>query len=501
MKRVIVIGAGFGGLSAAGYLRKSGYEVTVLEKNSWIGGRARVLSRDGFRFDMGPSWYWMPGEHDRWFTDMGVRREDYYPVDRVDPSYTVYFGSVVPDEARNVVEVPADFERAKLVFEQYESGAGERLAEFIQQGREKYDFAMNHFIYKNYRRLSDMANATTIKNLGTLNLLSSYRRMIDSYFSHPYLRRILEFPVVFLGSFAKTTPAVYTLMNYIDFGLGTWYPRGGFGGVVSAMRIVDEDLGVEFELDSEVTDLEIDDGRVRAVVVNGSDRIEADVVVANADYPWVELDLLPSRWRSVPESRWKTKSLAPAVLNYYIGFSKKLKRFSHHTFFFDADWNKHFRDVYESPRWPEEPLFYLHIPSMTDATCAPDGHEAVFLLIPIAPGLEDTDEIRDRYLDLTLDRMEERTGEELRDSILFSESYSIRDFRRDYNAYKGTAFGLGQTLFQTAYFRPKNKSAKLANLYYAGHYTVPGTGTTMSMISGKVVAERIAEDHSPVKSG
>ena len=497
MKHAVVIGAGFGGLSAAGYLRRAGYRVTVLEKNSWVGGRARILSRDGFRFDMGPSWYWMPEEHDRWFSDMGVRREDYYPVDRVDPSYTVYFGSVVPEENRNVVVVPSDFEKAKAVFESYEPGAGKRLEEFVAQGREKYDFAMRHFIYKNYRRLTDMANLTTAKHLGTLNLLSSYRRMIESYFSHPYLKRILEFPVVFLGSFAKRTPAVYTLMNYIDFGLGTWYPEGGFGGVVSAMHVVDEELGATFQFDSEVTSLEVNDGRVTAVIVNGSKRIEADVVLANADYPSVELSLLPKKWRTISERTWNRKNLAPAVLNFYIGVKKKLTRYSHHTFFFDADWETHFRNVYEKPQWPKEPLFYLHIPSMTDPSCAPDGKEAVFVLIPIAPGLEDSQEIRSRYLDIALDRMAARTGEGIRDAIEFVETYSISDFQRDYNAYKGTAFGLGQTLFQTAYFRPPNRSGKVRNLYYAGHYTIPGTGTTMSMISGKVAAMRIEEEISP----
>jgi phytoene desaturase len=495
MKHAVVVGAGFGGLSAAGYLRKSGYKVTVLEKNSWVGGRARVLRRDGFRFDMGPSWYWMPEQHDRWFADMGSSREEHYPMDRVDPSYRVYFGSIVDDEQRNVVDVPADFEGAKRVFESYEPGAGRRLEEFVRQGRRKFEFAVDHFIYKNYRTIFDMANATTLKNLSTLNLFSSYRSMIDSYFTHPYLKRILEFPVVFLGSFAGSTPAVYTLMNYIDFGLGTWYPRGGFGQVVSAMRAVDEELGVRFQFDSEVTGFDIEEGTVRAVIVGDSTRLEADVVVVNADYPHVELNLLPKRWRSIPENRWTRKSLAPAVLNYYIGFTKKLDGFSHHTFFFDADWNSHFRDVYQHPRWPEEPLFYLHIPSITDPTCAPDGYEAVFLLIPIAPGLEDTQRTRHRYLELALDRMEERSGERLRDSIHFAESYSINDFKRDYNAYKGTAFGLGQTLLQTAYFRPGNRSSKVRNLYYAGHYTIPGTGTTMSMISGKVVTDRIREEH------
>ena len=494
MKKVIVIGAGFGGISAAAYLAQAGYDVTVYEKNGWVGGRARVLERDGYRLDMGPSWYWMPEEHDRWFTDMGVRREDYYEVHRVDPSYKVFFGDSEPGESENVVTVPADFEQAKAVFEQYEPGAGAKLEAFIDQARRKYEFAMSGFIYRNFYSPFDMVNGALVRNLHRLNLLTSYRGLIERYFTHPYLRKILEFPVVFLGSYAAKTPAVYTLMNYIDFGLGTWYPKGGFGRVVEAMREVAESKGARFVLNTEVTGLRGTKNAVQEVFLrNGidEDAAVADVVVANADYVHVERELLQPHHRSLPEARWLKRTFAPAVLNYYVGFNKKLPFLAHHTFFFDTDWNAHFDAVYGRRRWPEDPLFYLHIPSITDPDVAPPGKEAMFILVPCAIGLDDTDELRERYFGMVMDRMEKLTGESLRDAVEFRESMSIREFIRDYNAYQGTAFGLGQTLFQTAYFRPANRSAKAANLYYTGHYTVPGTGTTMSMISGKLAAMRI----------
>ncbi len=497
MKRAVVVGAGFGGVSAAAYLARAGYDVTCVEKNGWVGGRARDLTENGFRFDMGPSWYWMPGEHDRWFRDFGEDRVDYYDVSRVDPSYTVFFGDSTPGESRNRLTMPADLSAAREVFESYEAGAGDRLERYLDQARRKYDFAMRHYIYRNFSSIFDFVNATTVRNLPTLSIFSSYGGMLRRTFAHPYLRKVLGFPVVFLGSDARSTPAMYTLMNHIDFSLGTWYPQGGFARVVRAMQRVAENQGVAFRFSHEVTGFAFTGERVHAVRAQsqeGEVEFPADVVVANADYPFVEMQLLPERFRSIPGRSWDRASLAPSVVNFYLGFNRRLESLAHHTFFFDSDWDEHFDAVYRRPRWIERPLFYLHIPSVTDRTCAPEGHEAVFLLVPVAPGLEDSADRRRHYLDNALERIEALSGESLRDHLIYQKSFSLDDFRRDYNAYKGNAFGLGQTLFQTAWFRKPNRSKKVKNLYFAGQYTVPGTGTTMSMISGNVVAERIQEE-------
>ena len=506
MKTALVIGSGFGGLSAAAHLARDGFDVTVLEKNDWVGGRARVLERDGFRFDMGPSWYWMPDQHDRWFDQFNTPRTDYYQIHRVDPSYRVYFGDAVPGETRNVVDMPADREAAKAVFESYEPGAGDALERYLDNSRRKYDFAMSSFIYKNYYTIFDFLNGAAIKNLPLLNVLQSFGGRVRRAFRHPYLQRMLEFPVVFLGSSPTSTPAMYSLMSHIDFNLGTWYPDGGFGAVVRAMQRVAEEQGARFLFNHEVTALNVErtgrgrrSGHLQSVDVQRPDgsteRFVADVVVANADYYHVEQHLLPKQYRSISEAKWERASLAPGVLNFYLGFDRPMPELAHHTFFFDSDWNEGFDAVYHNPRWIDEPLFYLHVPSKTDSSSAPAGHEAVFLLIPIAPGLPDSPERRQVYLDHALRRIEERTGTEIRSHLVFQESMSIRDFARDYNAFKGNAFGLGQTLFQTAWFRAANRSKKVDNLYFAGQYTVPGTGTTMSMISGEVVNDRVQHDH------
>ena len=500
-KRIAVIGAGFGGLSAAAYLAKDGHEVTVYEKNSWVGGRAQVTEFDGYRFDMGPSWYWMPEEHDRWFSDLGFERKDYYEITRVDPSYTVFYGTGSREDPRRRIDMPADFDSACRVFEKVESGAGERLRGYIEQCGRKYRFAMDHFIYKNYRSIFDFLNFTSMRNLSTLNVFSNYREMIRRYFRHPDLQKILEFPVVFLGSSAESTPAMYTLMNYIDFSLGTWYPDGGFSSVADAMYRVCRELGVRFEFETEVEAIESGKGRVEGLRLgNGreggdGDKISCDLVVANADYPHVETELLDSAVRSIPEKRWRKKKLAPAVLNYFVALDRRLEGLAHHTFFFDSDWDEHFDAVYGSrQRWVERPLFYIHVPSVTDSHLAPEGGEVLYILIPAACGLSASEGLREDYFRHTIARMEEHSGMDISSHIVRYSSYSLEEFSQDYHAYRGTAFGLGQTMLQTAYFRPPNRSKMLSNLYYTGHYTVPGTGTTMSTISGRVVAQRIREE-------
>lgn len=500
MKRAIVIGSGFGGISAAAFLAQDGYDVTVLEKNGWVGGRARVLDREGFRFDMGPSWYWMPDEHDRWFTRFSANREDFFSIRRVDPSYRVFFGDTEPKETKNVIDMPAARDAAKAVFESLEPGAGAQLDRYLGDCKKKYEFAMSEFIYKNFYSIFDFVNRAAVSNLPMLNIAQSYGGRVKRFFSHPYIRKMLEFPVVFLGSSARSTPAMYTLMNHIDFNLGTWYPEGGFGTVVRAMQTVAERQGVRFLFNHEVTAIQVETGEARSVRVRtedgGESTIPADVVVANADYPWVEAQLLPKEYRSISAKRWDRAKLAPSVLNFYMGFDRRLDEFEHHTFFFDSDWDTHFDAVYDDPRWIDEPLFYLHVPSRTDPSCAPEGQEAVFLLIPVAPGLEDTPERREYYFEHAMDRIAARTGRDLRKNLVFREEMSLNEFESDYHAYKGNAFGLGQTLFQTAWFRAANRSKKVHNLYFAGQYTVPGTGTTMSMISGEVAAMRVRREQT-----
>jgi phytoene desaturase len=488
-KNIVVVGAGFAGLSAAGFLAKAGHHVTILEKNSWVGGRAQVLERDGFRFDMGPSWYLMPAEHDKWFAQMGHAREDFYTLKRLTPNYRVFFNKT------DNFDVSSDISEVKNLFERYETGSAHKLDKYLAECAFRYDFAMKNFIYRNYGSALDMMTEKVVFAAVKLGLFSSYQSIVRRYFRHPFLRAILEYPVVFLGSRASATPGVYTLMSHVDLTMGVYYPAGGFSRVVESMAEVVREKGVKILLNTAVVGLNIHGGAIHSVRYheNGEPgQIECDIVVNAADYHWFESELLEEKLRTISAREWTRKKLAPSALCFYIGVDTKLIGLEHHTFFFDADWDAHFEAVYgDKKHWAKKPLFYAHVPSRTDIHVAPEGKEALFILVPCAPGIEDTPEIRAEFFNQTIDRMEELTGQDIRKHILFRESYCIKDFERDYNSFLGNAFGLGHTLLQTGPLRPPNRSSKIPNLYFCGQYSIPGTGTSMSMIGGQVTAERI----------
>ncbi len=493
---IAVIGAGFAGLSAASFLAKAGHRVVVIDRLAKVGGRAQVLRRQGFRFDMGPSWYLMPEEHDRWFRALGHRREDYYQLRRLDPNYHVFF-----DDAN--YSVPAQAAQLYELFEKIEAGAGKTLQRYLETCRSRYELAMQHFIYHQYSSPLQMLNRATLLHLRRLAIFSTYRQVVERSFHHPYLQKILSYPAVFLGSDPRHTPGVYTLMNWVDFGLGSWYPQGGFGKVVQSMRQVAEALGVRFLLQRECVALREEGRRIRALQMQPTSSVESPLsaqgpeemavaaVVASADYHHVEMQLLAPRMRQHNRRYWQQRRLAPSACNFYIGLDCRLVQGAHHTFFFDAPWQEHLEAVYRRPRHIDNPLFYLHVPSISDTTCAPPGGEALFALIPLAAGLEDNQQIRERYLAILSQRIAQHTGCDIQAHLRFVESYSTNDYQRDFNALRGNAFGLGHTFWQTAAFRPPNRSPRVKNLYYCGQYTVPGTGTTMSMISGELTASRV----------
>jgi phytoene desaturase len=497
-KKAIVIGAGFAGLSTAGYLAKQGYSVTILEKNNHIGGRAQELKIKGFRFDMGPSWYLIPQAFDTWFTDMGEKRADYYKQEKLDPNYRVFF--TPQQDEQNWFDIFTDTKKLHEVFERFEPGSSKRLDTYLHECKVKYTLAMEQFLYQNFHSVFDYANKKNIASIPKVSILSSYKSLIKKYFKHPYLQQILEYPVVFLGSNAEKTPGVYTLMNWVDLGEGVFYPQGGFANVAASMGKVLKKLGVKIVLKSEVQDILTKNSHAIGVRYSKNDSVEtlnADLIVSNADYEHTDQTLLQVKDRSFSRKYWDSRLMSPSVLNFYIGVNKKLKKLKHHTFFFDTDWDKHFESVYGAKKeWPEKPLFYIHVPSKTDKTTAPKGKEALFILIPCALNLYDGAEIREKYLDQAISRIEELTGETFRDQIEFVESYSVSELKRDFHAFGGNGFGLGHTLNQTALFRPPNKSKKLDNLYFAGQYTLPGTGTPTAVISGKVVTDRIKQDQA-----
>lgn len=481
-KEIYIIGSGFSSLAASCYLSKEGYNVTVLEKNETLGGRARQFKKEGFTFDLGPSWYWMPDVFERFFADFGKKPSDYYILDKLSPGYEVYFGE------NDSIKISDKLEEIYEMFESVEPGSAKHLKSFIDSAKANYDTAIKDLVYKPGISPLELVNSTTIARV--TQFFSTIRKQVRKNIKNDKLIEILEFPVLFLGAKPSNTPAFYNFMNYADFGLGTWHPRGGMFKVIEGMVSLATSLGVKFQVEANVEKI-ITDGNndVIGLLVNGKE-IKTDLVLSGADYHHTET-LLNESLRQYSEKYWAKKTFAPSSLLFYVGFDKKIENASHHTLFFDTDFDKHAEEIYDNPKWPTAPLFYANFTSMTDKTSAPEGKEAGFFLIPLAPGIEDTEELREAYFEKIMNRFEKLTSQEVRKSVIFKRSFCVKDFEQEYNSYKGNAYGMANTLLQTAFLRPKIKSSKVNNLYFTGQLTVPGPGVPPALISGKIASDLI----------
>lgn len=484
MVKVAVIGAGFSGLSAAAYLSAAGHETHLFEKLPTAGGRARQFITDnGYTFDMGPSWYWMPDIFDQFFSDFGHCPSDFYDLELLDPAFEMVFSD-------SSMSIPSDFSELSLLFESFEQGSSKKLEKFMQEAEYKYKKGMKELAHMPGLSLTDFVDTELIKNAFKLQVFTSFSKHVGKYFSHPKLITLMEFPVLFLGAMPQETPALYSLMNYAGLKLGTWYPQGGLGKVVDGIKQIAKDKGTIFNFNAPVSKICVKDDRVDAVIV-GTEKVECDAIVATGDYHHVENVLLPQKYRNYSEGYWQKKTFAPSCLIFYLGISKKISILQHHTLFFEEDLLQHSKEIYKHPRWPANPLFYVCSSSQTDESVAPKGHENLFLLMPLAPGLEDTEALREKYFQIMIERLEKHIETKIASHIDFKKSYCINDFIKDYHSYKGNAYGLANTLRQTAIMKPKIKNKKLNNLFYAGQLTVPGPGVPPALISGKIAAEQL----------
>lgn len=488
MKKVIIIGSGFSSLASACYMAKAGYAVTVLEKNEQIGGRASMLEIDGFKFDMGPSWYWMPDIFERFFADFGKKVSDYYQLEKLSPGYRVYFGK------DDYIDIADDPEKIVETFEKIEHGSGKHLRKFMEESRKNYEIAMQDLVYNPGKSLMELMSLETAKrlNLFVQNISQTIRKNIKN----PKLQSILEFPVLFLGAKPNNTPAFYNFMNHADFGLGTWYPKGGFNAVAKGIAKLAQELGVEFLVDEEVIKIEnYGDKTENVVTKNGL--FSADIVISGADYAHTE-KLLNPNLKNYSDEYWNKKIFAPSSFLYYVAFDTKVEKLLHHNLFFDTDFEKHAIEIYDEPKLPQNPLFYANFSSITDNGLAPQDKEVGFFLIPVAVDLDDHQEIHDQYFELIMNRIEENTGQDLRKHVIFKKSFGVNDFKKRYYSCRGNAYGLANTLLQTSILRPQIDNKKIKNLFYTGQLTIPGPGVPPALISGKVVTDYILKNQEKI---
>jgi len=483
-RKIIIIGSGFSSLSASCYLAKAGFEVTVFEKNSTVGGRARQIIKEGFTFDIGPSWYWMPDIFDKFFLDFDKKTSDYYQLDKLSPAYKIFFSD-------DIITIGDTMDKICIEFERIEKGSSKHLRKFIAEAQKNYSIAIEKVVLKPGLSPFELVTKDTVLKVD--QFFKTISGEVRKRFKNPKLISTLEFPVLFLGAKPSKTPSFYSFMNFADFGLGTWHPKGGMYEIIKAMRDLANELGVTIKTDSAIEKIRVENGK-SVGVISDNQEYESDYVVSGADYHHSET-LLDVGYRQYSAAFWNKKTFAPSCLLFYIGFDTKLKNIEHHNLFFDTDFELHAREIYDEPKWPSNPLFYANFPSVTDASMAPEGCETAFFLVPLAPALEDTPELREQYFDLIMDRFQKRTGQKILENIIFKKSFCVNDFIEEYNSYKGNAYGMANTLSQTAFLRPKLRSKKVKNLFFTGQLTVPGPGVPPSLISGKLVSDLILKQH------
>ncbi|MBX3267239.1 MAG: phytoene desaturase [Acidobacteria bacterium] len=486
-KKVVIIGAGIGGLGTAGLFAKKGYDVTVLEKNEHAGGRANIFEANGFRFDMGPSWYLAPDLFEHYFRLLGERVEDHLDLVRLTPSYRIFFQG-----DPETLEIHSDIEKDGRTFDAIEPGSSEKLKKYLAQSEYQYEVATQHFMYKNYDTVFDFFNKRVMTEGQKLSVFSKMHNFVTRFFKSRKLQQVMEYTMVFLGTSPYEAPAIYNLMSHMDFNQGVFYPQGGFYELIKALVRVAEKNGAKVRTNAAVAEILIKNGKASGVRLENGEVIDADIVISNADYQFTETRLLPESSQTYKKKYWDKKVLAPSAFILYLGVKEKMPQLIHHNLLFSDDWRKNFDEIYKDPKLPNEPSLYVCAPSVTDPNVAPEGKENLFVLVPIASGLDISEERKQEYAYHVLERMEREMGlEGLREKIEYMRIYTVEDFLKDYNSFKGTALGLAHTIWQTAIFRPNNRSKKVSNLFYVGAGTNPGIGTQICLISAELVYKRV----------
>ncbi len=496
-KSVIVIGAGIGGLATACMLGKKGYTVTLIEKNEKVGGRANIYTEQGFTFDMGPSWYMMPDIFEHFFKLVGEDIKEHLTLKRLSPSYRIFLKS-----KKKHYDFYSDLEKTVATFETIESGSGDVLRGYMETTKYQYEIARDEFMFKNYDSIFDFFNKRVMTEGRKLPLFSKVEKIINGKFKSEILRKAMQYQTVLLGTAPGDAPGIYSMMNYVDFVEGVWYPEGGIYKVIEALEKIALKNGVNILTSSPVERIVVEEGKAVGVRLAKGGELRADIVISNADIVHTDQQLLDPAYRQKSPSYWNSRLMAPSAFILYLGVDGEIPSLQHHNLLFSEKWEENFKQIFKKAEWPTDPSLYVCAPSKTDPTVAPPGKENLFVLVPIAAGLEHDDELLRKYAEFTIAQMAEYMDiPDFKKRIEYQRIYAVKDFIKDYNSFKGSALGLSHSLSQTAIFRPNNINKKVKNLYYVGAGTNPGIGMPICLISAELAYKRIEniKDPAPLK--
>lgn len=476
----IIIGAGFSGLSAASHLALKGFKTQILEKNHYAGGRAQRFVANGFTFDMGPNWLMMPKQIDRYFQKFGYEKEDFLEILELDPAYRIYFGK------DDFLDMPRDPEEVKELFESVEPGSHSKFNKFYQKAAKSAHYAHALFSTSTSRHLRLFSDPFFYWNYFGKKMLPYLR----SLFKDERLVKALSYSSMWIGSSVKELSAFYNALTYTNMKEGLWFPKGGIYSLVQAMEQIALKQGVELHYDSDVKSFNLIKGKVLSAMVDKRS-FYADYFVASADYHHVDRQLLVSDFSNYSERYWEKQKLAPSALIFYIGIKKKVPGLKHHNLFFDSDLEKHSSEIFQKPKWPDMPVFYVCCPSKTDRGMAPTGSDSLIVQIPVASGLEDHGKVREHYYNMVIRRLEKILKTNIRNHIGFHRTFAVSDFAREYNAYKGNALGLLPNRRILLPRKLRMHSKRVPNLLYTGHMSSPGPGIPFALHSGEVLAKKL----------
>lgn len=496
MSSVVVVGAGIGGLAVAARLARAGHTVTVFEKGSRPGGRTARINLGDYYFDSGPTLFLMPAVFADTYTALGERMADHLQLARLDPTYRLHFHD------GSSLDLTSDLPRMRDQLEAMEPGAFSAFLSYMNEGYRHYTLSLRHFVGRNFRSYAEYFSPRNLPLLFQLKALDKHARNIGRYFRDRRLRAAFSFQNMYLGLSPYDAPATYSLLQYTELCEGVWYPDGGLYSVITSLESIARGLGVQFHYDAPVAQINVDGKRASGVTLQSGERVQADVVIVNADLPYVYQKLLPEDGtaRSLPGKKYTSS----AFMFYWAVSGKRSPELLHHNLFLaDHQYKKSFDRIFHDLTLPDEPSIYINAASRTDATVAPAGGDAITALVPTGhvntEHPQDWDALRERARSTVLDHLERLGMHDVSKNITAEATLGPAEYENDLNLAKGAAFGLSHNFWQVGYLRPHNRHAHYGNLYFVGASTHPGTGLPIVLLSARLVAERIAEDHGSAR--